>query len=93
MYSPTMPMKGTSRMSAALMSSAATMTVRRESQSAITPASGAAKVGGTSRRTSTTAIAAWSPLVSAKAAAMKARVATQSPSDDTDWPMSSRRNP
>src|SRR5262245_2887180 len=50
-------------------------------------------MGGTRRRTRTTATAAWFPWVSRNAAEMKASVATQSPSEETAWPIRSLRYP
>ena len=52
---------GTSAMSAARERSQVTMIVRRRRRSATTPPTGAAKIGGTSRRTRTTAMAVWFP--------------------------------
>ena len=51
--------KGTSAMRTARETSQVTMIVRRYRRSATTPPTGAAKIGGTSRRTSTTATAVW----------------------------------
>jgi hypothetical protein len=78
-----MPTKGTRAITAALTRSQVTMIVRRYRRSATTPPTGAAKMGGTRRRTRITATAVWLPCVSVKAAAMNASVATQSPSDET----------
>src|SRR5438105_2490960 len=69
-----------------------TITTLRSSRSARTPPTGAAKMGGTSRSTSTTATAVWLR-VSSKARAMNASVATQSPIPETAWPSNRRRNP
>ncbi len=68
------------------------MITRRSNRSAKTPPTGAAKIGGTSRRIRTTATAVWFE-VRANAAAMNASVATQSPRLETVCPMSSRRKP
>ena len=79
-------------MRAALERSQVTMIVLRERRSATTPPTGAAKIGGT-RRSTSTATAVWFPPLTANAAAMNARVATQSPSEDTAWPTTRRRKP
>src|SRR5256885_15026646 len=68
-------------------------TIRRRSiRSAIRPPTGAAKIGGTRRitRTAATAVGLW---VFSKASAIRASVATQSPSPETAWPIRRRRNP
>ena len=92
-YSRPMFTNGTTAINPARARSQVTMIVRRWRRSATTPPTGAAKIGGTSRRTSTAATAVWFPWVSRKAVEMKASVATQSPSEETPCPMRSRRNP